>query len=468
MESNAKNFALVLTSQGVSTLVSILRSLILPLFLTVAQFGYFQSYLLYITYVPLFCLGYNDGVYLRYGSKDYNELPFNLLSKSNGLFIITQVAFALIVFVLSYLFVKDSDIQFALNMAALYMIVLAVNVLIMQIYQITMNFKGYSVMNIIARVLSLVFIVSVLLLGILDYRYVVILDIVSLLVVTIYLVIKNKKLFIIQGNPFDNESFSEYSLCIKGGLPLMIANIMGMLILGAGQFALQFHGGIEQFAQYRFGVSISSFVLMAISSASLIIYPVLTRMDLDRQKAVYCEMSETLDLSVILIVIIYYAGLLLIKWFYPQYDGMLIYMGVLLGIVFFQAKIYILQNSYYKALRMEKELFVDNIISLAVVVLLLFSVFSFYKDAAVVAVLSLVAIVIRYLISAIRLEKKLHIRMSVMPVEIYYLIVFMIITMFAGFIPGLVVNLTLFVLYIFIRRYRIIQTINKYVKRNPS
>ena len=468
MESNTKNFALVLTSQGVSTLVSILRSLILPLFLTVTYFGYFQSYLLYITYAPFFCLGYNDGVYLRYGNINYQELPFTLLAKSNALFFILLSIFAVLIWFVGYLFVNDSDIRFALNMSSLYMITLGVNTLIMQIYQITMNFKGYSLMSIWARVLSLVFIVAILLLGIVDYKYVIVLDLLSLVLITIYLVFRNNKLFVFTGNPFCADARREFYECIKSGLPLMVAGIMGMLILGTGQFALQFRSSIEDFAQYRFGISISSFVLMAVSSASLIIYPVLKRMDEERQKSLYTEMSNTIDLSILLIIPIYYAGLIMIRLFYTQYNGLLDYMAVLLVIVFYQAKIYIVQNSYYKTLRLEKELFIDNLISLIVIFILLVTVFTFFNQAKVVAVISLLAIFVRYVISEIRLSRIIGSTSNILQSEILLLVVFMLVTMFFDLYIGLAINIIMTNVYIITKRKIIVSTINKYVKRNSN
>ena len=49
-------------------------SLVVPKILGVEEFAYWQLFLLYISYVALFHLGLNDGVYLVNGGKTYDEM----------------------------------------------------------------------------------------------------------------------------------------------------------------------------------------------------------------------------------------------------------------------------------------------------------------------------------------------------------------------------------------------------------
>ena len=44
----------------------------------VEKYGYWQLYLFYTSYVGFFQLGWNDGIYLRYGGEDYNNLDKGL------------------------------------------------------------------------------------------------------------------------------------------------------------------------------------------------------------------------------------------------------------------------------------------------------------------------------------------------------------------------------------------------------
>ena len=60
------SFKFVLMSQIVVLIISVIRTLIVPKFLTVEDYGYWQTYLLYISYISILCLGFNDGIYLKY------------------------------------------------------------------------------------------------------------------------------------------------------------------------------------------------------------------------------------------------------------------------------------------------------------------------------------------------------------------------------------------------------------------
>ena len=50
---------------------SFIVGFILPAVLTVAAYGHYKEYTLYLSFVYIFNLGFNDGVYIKYGGKGY-------------------------------------------------------------------------------------------------------------------------------------------------------------------------------------------------------------------------------------------------------------------------------------------------------------------------------------------------------------------------------------------------------------
>lgn len=78
------NFSVALGAQGLSTLVGLLTSLIVPKLLGVADFGYWQLFIFYTTYLSLFTLGLNDGVYLIEGGKRRDETNKKQLASQFG------------------------------------------------------------------------------------------------------------------------------------------------------------------------------------------------------------------------------------------------------------------------------------------------------------------------------------------------------------------------------------------------
>ncbi len=80
------NISYVVSSNLTSTLISILIVLIVPKVLGVSEYGYWQMYLLYASYTGFLQLGWCDGVYLKYGGREYNQLN-KALMKSQFIYV---------------------------------------------------------------------------------------------------------------------------------------------------------------------------------------------------------------------------------------------------------------------------------------------------------------------------------------------------------------------------------------------
>lgn len=70
----AGNLLLSITAQIISLSVSFLLNLIVPKFISEYQYSYWQTYVLYVSYVGMVHFGLLDGLVLRYSKYDYEEL----------------------------------------------------------------------------------------------------------------------------------------------------------------------------------------------------------------------------------------------------------------------------------------------------------------------------------------------------------------------------------------------------------
>ena len=73
-------------SNFVSLIASALVILIIPKLIGVEEYGYWQLYLFYSSYVGFLHFGWNDGIYLRFGGEDYNNLDKNLFNNKKYLY----------------------------------------------------------------------------------------------------------------------------------------------------------------------------------------------------------------------------------------------------------------------------------------------------------------------------------------------------------------------------------------------
>lgn len=114
-----KNFSYSLSSNLISLIITTIVILIVPKLIGVKDYGYWQLYLFYTSYVGFLHFGWNDGIYLRYGGKEYKQLNQDLFFSQFWMFVIFQMLVASIIISLSIFFNIDSNRLFIILMTAL-------------------------------------------------------------------------------------------------------------------------------------------------------------------------------------------------------------------------------------------------------------------------------------------------------------------------------------------------------------
>ena len=110
------NFTYSLTSNLVSMIISSLMILIVPKLIGIKEYGYWQLYLFYSSYVGFLHFGWNDGIYLRYGGKEYDELDKKLFFSQFYMLFISQLIIAVMVYISLNVLNFESDKIFIIQM----------------------------------------------------------------------------------------------------------------------------------------------------------------------------------------------------------------------------------------------------------------------------------------------------------------------------------------------------------------
>ena len=130
----------------------IVRALVIPGLLGVTDFGFWQLYLLYAGFVGIFTFGFNDGIYLRYGGKRADELPWKRLRGAIWLYFITL---CLISFVL-LIILSNIDVSSEKAISFRYVIfsvgLTGVGSLYIFLFQTTNQIKKYSIYTLIDKI----------------------------------------------------------------------------------------------------------------------------------------------------------------------------------------------------------------------------------------------------------------------------------------------------------------------------
>lgn len=403
------NLSFVFGAQMLVLIISVLRAFILPKFLPVEGFGYWEIYWFYTSYVGVFCLGYNDGIYLKYGECNVEQLPLEQIRSGNRLFVIFLSLLTLLSVTLISQFVQDSQSAFSLYFAAINIFILGLTCLFIYVFQITAQFKKYSIYSVLDKVAVLVTILLLVIINERNFKYVVIADCLFKAIVLLLMIAKMPEMLF--GSVNGLSSAFKYMMGNMGvGIKLMVANLMSMLLVGAGKFIVQFYGDITDFAMYSFGVSITGLILTAVTAISLVLYPTIKRIPQNSHAEIFHKVNASTRVLGLVSMLIYFPMYLFVDWFYPHYISVLSYLYILFLIVYFQCKISLLNNTFYKVMRLETKMLMANMSCVLLFILLALLFFPHYPQMKTIAFCTMIAMLVRCYVSEISLSKQLGIK----------------------------------------------------------
>lgn len=354
-----RNMAIALSAQGVVLVIGMLKSLLLPHALEVEGFAYWQQYLLYSGFVGVFALGFNDGVYLLYGDKEYADLPFTRLRMAFRLYcgLLLLFSFLVIGYAIS---IPDPGRSFAFAFVGVDIVIACIVGLFTYILQITNQFMWYSICTVVDKVVFIGFVTALVMAGCNEFRVFVALDVACRCISLFLICWRCREVIAGEASPLP-EGAREFVCDARVGINLMFANFASMLVTNLGRFIVDLFGGLASYAFYSFGMSLTNLVLQFVTAASTVLYPALKRVSAANLPRHFSE----IDKAVLIIggfgLCLYFPVHFAVTMFYQKYADVLAYLDVLFVAAFFQAKMALLVNTFYKTLRMERRLFVVNI-----------------------------------------------------------------------------------------------------------
>lgn len=145
------NFSYALSSNLVTMVVSALTVFIIPKFLGVSDYGYWQLFLFYSSYVPFLQFGWTDGIYLRYGGLEKRDLDKKLFFSQFLSLLTIQILISLLILALSNNYNDDIQKLAIIRFTSAYMVLVNTRYFFTYILQATNRFKEYSRIIIVDR-----------------------------------------------------------------------------------------------------------------------------------------------------------------------------------------------------------------------------------------------------------------------------------------------------------------------------
>ena len=399
-----KNLLYAFVAQGLSFILSALMSIIVPKVLSVNDFGYWQLFIFYTSYVGFFHFGFNDGIYLLNGGKNYDELNYNEIGGAFWISFFVQLILGVVFAIICSFFNMDFSRKLVLYSTVIYMLIFNSSFCLGYIFQATNDTKTYSKSVMIDKICFMFLLFFLLLFKINNYIWFIVAYIISKFISYIYSIYYGKEIFFVK-NILIRKSIRCYIESVRVGFNLTIASVASMLILGIGRMIIDYVWGIEEFAKFSLVLSLASFAIMFISQVSMVLFPSLRQVSKEQQKNIYYKFRSVLSVVLPMIFVVSIPVKVIMQIWLPEYSNSLNYLILALPICFFDAKMNLLCNTYFKVLREEKYLRKINISSF-IFSIVFCSICGFCLKNSVMVLLSMVcAITFRSIVSEMHLAK---------------------------------------------------------------
>lgn len=461
-----KNIKYSFIAQSVILIIGVLKTLIVPSVLTVDSYAYWQIYLFYISYIGFFYLGFNDGILLKYGKYNYDELPFEKMRRSMQFYILMLSVFSCTCILFS-LTITDDKKMFALFMVSAGIVMYGLNGVFIYIFLITNQIKRHSIFSAVDSVSSFFGILMLLVTKQNDFHLLIYIVFSIKLTSVIIMTILCRKVLFGKASPV-KEGFCEFLDNIRVGIFLMLAQIMSMLVTGLGRVFVEYGGELENYAYYSFGMTVMNIVMVGVTAIATVMYPTLGRVKEELLPKVFNKMFDFFSHFNILILMLYFPAYILVGLLFKKYTPMLSYFSIMFVTMTWQSKVSITTNCYFRVLRMERKMLKINILSVVCFCTVYF-IFKFTLGSIVdnpimiVALSTCISMVFLELLAETTLRKALDLKMGTHSIKDAIVnVLFLAISLITNKYLGAAIYLAVIFIYLLIKR-KVLKTDIKYI-----
>ena len=356
-----KNFSYSFSANFINLFIRTSYVFILPKIISVESFGYWQLYFLYTQFMHFCHLGLVDGIYLKIGGKFYDDLDKDKLRPQMAILFLLALAFSVIIALNVIFFVSDANKIYILLIVAIDLLLMLPRTLLSVIFQATGMIKQFSLSVLSEAVISFIIVGIMLVSGVRNFFYIILADTIgrlSSLCISLY--------FSPGMCAFDwptKQDFIEAINNVKIGAFLLMSNMAGMLILAIVRLVIEQKWGIVTFSKISLSFSIANMAMVAITAASVVLFPMLKRMDHTEFKQLYTALKSTVVVILMVCLCLYYPMVKVLSMWIPEYVESLRYLGIIAPMCLYEAQLILVSYNYFKAARKERTIFLINVVA---------------------------------------------------------------------------------------------------------
>ena len=415
-----KNILKVVFGNMSAIISGIFVGFVLPKIISVNDYGFYKIFTLYFNYIGVLSMGIIDGIVLKYGKFNYDELDRKAFRAYFAWYSVINAIFTFIMLLVS-IFTRDLDYKFIFLMLCANILPVNYTGYFQQISQITQRFQEYSIRKIAHSVANTAFIgiIFVLYLVGADVNYQLYLVGVLLINVgySIWYIATYKD--IIFGEHADlGKSLKEIFSLMKIGMPLLLANLCSTFLISLDRQFVSVLFSTEEYAVYAFAYSMLSLITVATSAVATVLYPVFKRMDEKILRENYANMSAIILMLSFVVILVYYPLCYFIEWFLPLYKYSLLIFRIILPGLVMSTVITVVMHNYYKVLGLSSAFFRKSVFALGISFLFNLLAYLVFRTREAISIASIVAFLVWYIITEITLKKYCNVELK----NIFYLV----------------------------------------------
>lgn len=386
--------------------ISVLVNLIVPKFIGLKEYSLWQLYVFYSGYVGFFHFGWLDGIYLKIGGAEYEELDKRNLGSQLWYFIIFQSLLAVLLILFTILFVSSENKSVILLLTAIILVVSNVRTYILYIFQSTNRIKEYARLSRDDRYIYFFGVLMYLFCRGNNYVILIVIDIFSKIIVTGFGINKIKDMFF--SPPMKLKSLVlEIIDNIKIGSNLMISNVASMLIIGISRLLVEKQWDVKTFGKLSFTLSISNMFMTFINAVGVVMFPLLRRTEQEGIRKLYINLRNLFVPFTFGILVVFNPIKLFLEYWLPAYRESFIFMAILFPMIVYEGRMALLVSTYLKTIREEKIILVSNLMALVMSTIGSLVSSSIVKDIYLTIGVIMFSLAFRCLLAEILLLKKM-------------------------------------------------------------
>lgn len=350
---------------------SFILGFILPIYISTYDYGKYKEFTLYLTFIYIFNIGFNDGIYIKYGGKSKEELDTVTLNAELKFIKIFQVVVFLLVFIYALLQQDTLLIYFSVATFLMNLIQFHKNFL-----QAIGDFKLYSKLNMYNTVFNVVLmLIAIFLIPQNDYPVYVFAHVFALFLAYLFYEFYYYKEFKEKDKTRAKITSSEIYNLFKIGIIILLSNMIVTFIANIGSWFVNFSFSTEEFAQYSFSTSLLNILLLVVNAISLVFYNLIAK---EENEKMLINLKKILLLIGAIGGLGYFVFSFIITNFISKYIPALGILSVTFISIPYIMESNVIFNNLYKTRNNKKQYLKDMLLFLGIAVLLisLTSVFS--------------------------------------------------------------------------------------------